>query len=81
MTEAAHVLERRDNVVFLHREGWTFFEEKSPEIEGLYLVYGSSDNGEWFGLFDMVEDSLIGEVEEPNPWPVAFLRVPSPPAI
>lgn len=81
MTEAAHVLERRDNVVFLHREGWTFFEEKSPETEGLYLVYGSSDNGEWFGLFDMVEDSLVGEVEEPNPHPVAFLRVPSPPAI
>ena len=38
MTEAAHVLERRDNVVLLHREGWTYFDEKPPAVEGLYLV-------------------------------------------
>ncbi len=76
MSNAAQVLERRDNVVFLHREGWTFFEDKPPETEGLYLISGTSDDGNWFGLFEMVEDSLIGEVDEPNPYPVMYLRVP-----
>ena len=80
MTDIPHVFERKNNVVFLHRESWTFFDEKSPEDEGLYLVYGRSDNGKWFGLLDTVENRLIGEVESPNLWPVAFLRVPFPPS-
>ena len=79
MSEAAQVLERKDNVVFLHREGWNYFEETAPEVEGWYLVTGTSDDGNWFGFFELVGDSLSGEVDEPNPYPVAFLRVPNPP--
>lgn len=79
MSTAAQVLERRDNVVFLHREGWSLFEETTPEIEGWYVVAGTSDDGTWYGLFQLVDDSLIGEVVEPNPWPVAYLRIPEPP--
>ena len=79
MTEAAQVLERRDNVVFLHREDWNYFNEKPPETEGWYVITGTSDDGVWYGLFELVEDSLIGSVENSNPWPVAYHRLPPPP--
>jgi hypothetical protein len=79
MSNAAQMLERRDNVVFLHREGWTLFEDQTPEIEGWYVVAGTSDGGTWYGLFELVEDSLVGEVNESNPWPLAYLRIPAPP--
>ena len=68
-------------MVFLHREQWNFFEDSTPETEGWYVVSGTSDDGDWCGLFELVNDSLIGEVTSPNPWPIAFLRIPSPPSV
>jgi hypothetical protein len=79
MVSTAHSLERRDNVVFLHREGWNYFEDSTPETEGWYVVAGTSDEGQWYGLFELVNDSLKGEVEQTNPFPVSYLRIPSPP--
>ena len=35
MSTPAQALERRDNVVFLHRETWNYFDEKAPRDRGL----------------------------------------------
>lgn len=81
MSTPAQALERRDNVVFLHRETWNYFDEKAPEIEGWYVVSGTSEDGPWMGVFELVQGSLSGEVEMQDPYPISYLRLPDPPLV
>jgi len=71
--------QKHNSVVYLHRDSWLFFENKPPVDEGWYAVAGTSAEGDWVSVFELVGDSLLGEVDHSNPVPECYLRIPTPP--
>ena len=73
-------LEMKNNVVYLHRERWQYFEDRLPTEEGWYVLHGSSAGGDWVGMFELFDGSFTGEVDHPDPHPISWLRIPYPPS-